>query len=259
MKKILLISLGLIAGSASAQSVFNVPVQPPEMRAGYGLEGKGMHTAVPYGRPGVDCVVNPVSMSYSYVETKVTKLVAGQVFTIPVNVLFDFDGDQLSASGNDDLRDFFDAVVEGGAEELLIIGHTDSKGSHEYNLELGLRRAGAVATALVGFGFDADAIEIGSAGETEPKVPNAFPDGSDDPDGRQTNRRVDIEVVKVVDQEITNTEVVRHEKNPQIFHRLASNNTVACGDGNQPTIAVPVGGSRGLTQEGGIVITTVPR
>jgi len=257
MKNIILIALSLVAGSASAQ--FNVPVQPPEMRTGYGLEGKGLHTAVPYGQPGVDCIINPVSMSFSYVEVTETTLTAGQVFSIPVTVLFDFDGDIVRPTGTDDLLSFYDAIVEGGAEEILIVGHTDSRGTEEYNLDLGLRRAGAVALALVAFGFDPLEIEIDSAGEGFPKVPNAFPDGSDDPEGRQTNRRVDIEILRVQEQEVISTEVVRRVKNPQIFHRLASNNSVACGGGFTPTIAIPVGGSLGLTPSGGIVITTVPR
>jgi outer membrane protein OmpA-like peptidoglycan-associated protein len=258
MKKILLIAL-LLTGSASAQQIFNVPVQPPEMRPGYGLENKGLHTAVPYGREGVDCVVNPVSMSYSYTEVETVELVAGQVFTIPVNVLFDFDKDFVRPEGLVDLSNFYSAITEGGAEEILIIGHTDSRGTDEYNLDLGLRRAGAVALVLAGFGFDDANIEIDSAGESFPVADNSNSDGSDNPEGRQLNRRVDVEIVRVAEKEVVNTEVVRRAKNPQIFHRLASNHSVACSGGVTPNVAIPVGGNTGLTPDGGIVITTVPR
>jgi outer membrane protein OmpA-like peptidoglycan-associated protein len=257
MKKILVIAAFLIAGSASAQSIF--PHQPVDPTPGYGLEGQGLNMARPWGREGVDCVVNPVSMSFSYNEVEKVELVAGQVFTIPVNVLFDFDGDVVRPEGLDDLRGFFNAITEGGAEEILIVGHTDSKGTDEYNLDLGLRRAGAVAGALAMLGFDPDSMEIDSAGESLPKVPNTLPDGSDDPDGRQVNRRVDIEIVKVQEQEVVTTEVVRRAKNPQIFHRLSSNGTVGCAGGVQSDVVVPVGGNIGLTPNGGVVITTVPR
>lgn len=257
MKKILLITALLFAGSASAQ-VFNVPVEP---YPGYGLEHKGLHSAVPYGREGVDCVVNPVSLSYAYTEVTTTELVAGQVFTIPVNVLFDFDGDFVRTEGLAELGNFYDALTQGGAEEVLVVGHTDAKGTDEYNLDLGLRRAGAVAAVLVGLGFGSDNIEIDSAGESVPVAPNANPDGSDNPEGRQSNRRVDIEIVRVVEKEVVNTEVVRRAKNPQIFHRLASNNSVACAGGVTPRFAIPVSGSDDsrLSPAGGIVITTVPR
>jgi outer membrane protein OmpA-like peptidoglycan-associated protein len=267
MNKILVIAALLIAGSASAQSIF--PNQPVDPRPGYGLNGEGITMARPWGREGVDCVVNPVSMTYSYVEVEKVELVAGQVFTIPVNVLFDFDKDFVRSEGVGDLGGFYTALTEGGAQEILIVGHTDARcnnskcdvredGTTEYNYELGLRRAGAVAAVLVGLGYDYDSIEIASAGESAPVAPNAI-DGVDNPDGRQLNRRVDIEIVSVREQEVLTTEVVRREKNPQIFHRLSSNGTVGCAGGVQLGVGIPVGGNTGLAPNGGVVITTVPR
>lgn len=267
MKKILLITALLFAGSASAQIFnpnqgsgydFKVPVQPPEMRTGYGLEGKGLHTAVPYGQEGVDCVVNPVSMTFAYMDVETVELVAGQVFTIPVTVLFDFDGDVVRPKGLGALGNFYTVLTEGGAEEILIVGHTDSKGTEEYNLGLGLRRAGAVALVLGSLGFEN--IEIDSAGESLPVAPNTTfgtsTEAIDNPEGRQLNRRVDIEIIRVEEQEVITTSVVRRVKNPQIFHRLASNNTVACVGGMTPRFAIPVSGS---DNSRGIVIMTVPR
>lgn len=256
MNKILLIALLAMAGSASAQSIFpNQPVDPYE---GMGMEGKGLNMARPWGREGVDCVVNPVSMSYSYVEVETVELVAGQVFTIPVNVLFDFDQDFIRSEGLAGLGDFYDALTQGGAEEILVVGHTDAKGTEEYNLDLGLRRAGAVAAVLVGLGFGPENIEIDSAGESVPVAPNDI-DGVDNPEGRQRNRRVDIEIVRVKETEVVNTEVVRRAKNPQIFQRLGSNGVVGCAGGVQQGIGIVTGGNTGITPDGGIVITTVPR
>ena len=259
MKKILIIALLAFAGSASAQSVF--PSQPVDPYEGMGMEGKGLNMARPWGREGVDCVVNPVSMSYSYVEVETVELVAGQVFTIPVNVLFDFDGDFVRSEGLSGLGEFYRALTEGGAEEILVVGHTDAKGTDDYNLDLGLRRAGAVAAVLVGLGFGSDNIEIASAGESTPVAPNENSDGSDNPEGRQSNRRVDIEIVRVVEKEVVNTEVVRRAKNPQIFQRLSSNGVVGCAGGVTPVYTLPINGgdSTRFTPAGGIVITTVPR
>jgi len=255
MKNILLLLSCLIVGSVSAQSVFDTPVEP---YPGYGLEGKGLHYAKPYGRPSVDCIVNPVSMTYAFTDIEVTELVAGQVFTIPVNVLFDFDGDIIRPDGVSDLEVFHTALVEGDVEELLIVGHTDSEGTDEYNLDLGLRRAGAVATILAVLGFDVDLMEIDSAGESLPKVSNTHPDGSDDPVGRQINRRVDVEILRVREQKVTSTKVIQVEKNPQIFHRLSANKSILCGnDGSvQPSVVIPIGNNVGLIGRG---VITVPR
>ena len=270
MNKILLIAVLAFAGSASAQ-IFNpnqepdykfvVPVQPPEMRTGYGLEGKGLHTAVPYGQEGIDCVVNPVSMTFSYNDVETIELVAGQVFTIPVNVLFDFDGDIVLPRGSDDLLGFYSAITAGGAEEIQIVGHTDARGTEKYNLGVGLRRAGAVALVLAGLGFDPENIQIESAGELLPVAPNTNSDDSDNPEGRQLNRRVEIEILRVEEQEVITTNVVRRVKNPQIFHRLASNNEVACVGGVTPRFGIWLNGNEDsrLTPSGGIVIMTVPR
>lgn len=256
--------LGLIVGSASAQEVFNpvmdfeVPVQPPEMRPGYALEGKGLHSAVPRGQQGTDCVINPVSLRTAFTEVKTTELVAGQIIEIPVNVLFDFDGDFVRPEGLDALTEFYDALVSNDVESIKIVGHTDSKGTDEYNLDLGFRRAAAVASALVAAGFDASAIEIDSAGESQPKVPNTLEDGTDDPVGRQTNRRVDVEITKVYDQEVEVAEIVEVRKNPQIFHVLGSNNSVTCmGTPPGTGIGIPVGGQ--AISNGGVVITVPPR
>jgi len=122
-------------------------------------------------------------------------------------------------------------------------------------LGLGLRRAGAVALVLAGLGFDPENIQIETAGESLPVALNENSDGSDNPEGRQLNRRVDIEIVRVEEQEVITTNVVRRAKNPQIFHRLAANNEVACVGGVNSRIGIPLSGN----DDSGIVIMTVPR
>ncbi len=259
---ILIVLLGLVATSASAQifnpnqegrRTFDVPVQPPEMRPGYALEGKGLHSAVPSGQPGVDCIVNPVSPTIAFIEVIKTKLVAGTIVEIPVNILFDFDGDVVRPKGREALLGFYEALVANGVETITVTGHTDSKGTDEYNFALGLRRSAAVSLALIAAGFNAGNLEIASAGESQPKVPNELTDGTDDPIGRQSNRRVDILIVSVYEQEIEFAQVVETKKNPQIFHVLGSGNSVVCHGGIQPTIGISVGGNT-IRNNGGIVI-----
>ena len=70
----------------------------------------------------------------------------------------------------------------------------DSKGAAAYNLTLSQNRARAVQMWFVKIGgLPANqAFTLTGYGAARPKVPNAKPDGSDDPDGRQSNRRVEI-------------------------------------------------------------------
>jgi len=70
--------------------------------------------------------------------------------------------------------------------KVLIEGHTDSRGSEEYNQELSERRASAVAAALESKGIPANQVQISGRGKGYPVASN------DTPEGRQQNRRVEI-------------------------------------------------------------------
>ena len=73
---------------------------------------------------------------------------------------------------------------------VSVEGHTDSRGSDTYNQALSERRAEAVAGYLIGQGVDAGRLDTVGMGESDPVESNENADGSDNPEGRQTNRRV---------------------------------------------------------------------
>jgi len=75
----------------------------------------------------------------------------------------------------------------------MVEGHTDAKGTDVYNLGLSNRRARSVRDWFVKQGAvtPRDITTVG-LGEGDPVAPNERPDGSDDPEGRQRNRRVEI-------------------------------------------------------------------
>ena len=72
-----------------------------------------------------------------------------------------------------------------------IQGHTDSKGTEEYNMKLGERRAESVKTYLGTQGISADRVATKSFGESDPVADNTI-NGKDNPAGRALNRRVVI-------------------------------------------------------------------
>lgn len=77
-----------------------------------------------------------------------------------------------------------------------IQGHTDSKGTDEYNEKLSLRRANEVKTFLVKKKAIAEnRIVVKTFGEKMPAVPNELPNGEDDPEGRARNRRVEFKLI----------------------------------------------------------------
>jgi outer membrane protein OmpA-like peptidoglycan-associated protein len=112
---------------------------------------------------------------------------------LPADILFDFDKSDIRASAADALKQVAGILRERAKGRVVIEGHTDSKGNHPYNQGLSERRAGSVEKWLVdreGLGQMKFAVQ--GFAETRPVAPNTKPDGSDDPEGRQKNRRVEI-------------------------------------------------------------------
>ena len=77
---------------------------------------------------------------------------------------------------------------------VLIEGYADAVGSESFNLRLSRARAEAVRDYLVASGIAADRLRVVGRGEVEPLAPNARDDGSDNPEGRAVNRRVELSV-----------------------------------------------------------------
>jgi len=117
--------------------------------------------------------------------------------TLPADVLFDFDKAELRADALDPLRELAGIIRAKARGSITIHGHTDALGSDAYNQKLSERRANAVKTWLVSReGVAAKSLVASGFGAKNPVAANRKPDGSDDPDGRQLNRRVTIVLKK---------------------------------------------------------------
>lgn len=114
------------------------------------------------------------------------------VIALPGDVLFDFDKFDIRADARPVLDQLVTVLVNYASPKVEISGHTDSKGSDEYNQVLSENRAESVRTYLAEHGVEPDDLTIIGKGESEPISPNEKADGSDDPDGRQANRRVEF-------------------------------------------------------------------
>jgi outer membrane protein OmpA-like peptidoglycan-associated protein len=115
--------------------------------------------------------------------------------TLASDILFDFGQSTIRSDAEPALARVALIIRKNGAAAARIEGFTDSIGTADANLRLSIARAGAVrrwlvevekrpAAGLVAQGF----------GATRFAAPNANRDGSDDPAGRQRNRRVEIVV-----------------------------------------------------------------
>ena len=124
----------------------------------------------------------------------------GYVLTLSGDVLFDFDKTDIKPQAVEILSKLAAALEKLGSCKVTITGYTDAIGSEEYNLDLSRRRAGAVKNWLVDNGkmrmFEFTVI---GRGEENPVTPNTNIDGSDNPQGRARNRRVEIQIARLMD------------------------------------------------------------
>jgi outer membrane protein OmpA-like peptidoglycan-associated protein len=112
-------------------------------------------------------------------------------------VLFDFDKAEIRPAAADTLAKVAVVIRSQSGSKVRVYGYTDSKGTSAYNLELSQRRAQSVVRWLQDREkLAATPFEVRGLGAANPVAPNSKPDGSDDPKGRQRNRRVEITVQK---------------------------------------------------------------
>lgn len=111
------------------------------------------------------------------------------------DILFDFDKSSIRPDADTSLQAVANILQRYKGKTIRIVGHTDSKGSDEYNSALSRKRADAVK-AWFSSRKDLDGLIFFASGrgKLDPVAPNTLPDGSDNPTGRQKNRRVELEI-----------------------------------------------------------------
>lgn len=116
---------------------------------------------------------------------------------LSADVLFDFDSTQIKPEAAPSLAKVATVLQSFPDAQVDIDGYTDSKGSDEYNQALSEKRAAAVEQWLAAYGgLDTAYVHARGFGKSNPVAPNTNPDGTDNPEGRAQNRRVEIVVAK---------------------------------------------------------------
>lgn len=107
-------------------------------------------------------------------------------------VEFEFNSDTLTTASMPILDRAAETLRAHRGVPVEVAGHTDSKGSFTYNLNLSTLRAKAVKEYLVSKGVSAHRLSFKGYGESDPIADNQNADGSDNPEGRARNRRVEL-------------------------------------------------------------------
>ncbi|BCN93600.1 peptidoglycan-associated lipoprotein [Thiomicrorhabdus immobilis] len=104
----------------------------------------------------------------------------------PPIIYFKYDQYDLDDKATDIVRYHADILMANPKQKVVLKGHTDERGTPEYNLALGEKRAQAVAQAMMLFGVQQERIEVVSFGEEQPE------DVQSNEIAWQKNRRVEI-------------------------------------------------------------------
>ncbi|OEU53018.1 MAG: hypothetical protein BA861_11065 [Desulfobacterales bacterium S3730MH5] len=157
---------------------------------------------IDYSMVSIIGVIKEIETQSAAVETAIKDLGAKETeaeiqIELSGDVLFDFDKWDIRSDAEAMLKKVGDIVNAYKSPQVIIAGHTDSKGSEAYNQRLSEKRAESVKKWLSeNAGISVDTMETIGYGEMRPMAPNANSDGSDNPEGRQRNRRVEIVIKK---------------------------------------------------------------
>jgi outer membrane protein OmpA-like peptidoglycan-associated protein len=119
---------------------------------------------------------------------RVERVGEGIQVTFESGLLYDFDSDAVKSEARDNLTELVRSLEKYPDSDLLILGHTDSVGTGEYNKQLSVRRADAAAEYLISQGVRRSRVGTGGLGEEEPVASN------DTEAGRRQNRRVEVAI-----------------------------------------------------------------
>jgi outer membrane protein OmpA-like peptidoglycan-associated protein len=101
-------------------------------------------------------------------------------------VLFAYDRFDLNAIATSNLDKLRDILLKYPETNIIVIGHTDSRGTKEYNQTLSEKRANSVVTYTSQNGIDGNRLTAIGKGETDPIATN------DTEEGNASNRRVEF-------------------------------------------------------------------
>jgi outer membrane protein OmpA-like peptidoglycan-associated protein len=146
------------------------------------LEIRGLASAVSGKAEALAAALKDLGAQSTATEVKIE---------LAADVLFDFDKAVLRPAADASLQKIATALASTPQASITIEGHSDGVGRADYNQRLSERRAAAVETWLRSHGVTGTMTSRGW-GASKPLLPNTNPDGSDNPDNRQKNRRVEI-------------------------------------------------------------------
>jgi peptidoglycan-associated lipoprotein len=124
------------------------------------------------------------------------KIEINKVFRLE-NIYFEFDSTRITSIAAKELDKLVQLLLDNPEIRIEMGSHTDSVGSNSYNYELSKGRAESTVRYLVDNGISQDRLTARGYGEEVPIARNTNPNGTDNPKGRDRNRRTEFKILGI--------------------------------------------------------------
>jgi len=146
---------------------------------------------------------NKIARTENNTNSKEKTLVNSNKAGVISNILFLFDDYKLSKESELEVQNLIAIMKENPSIEIEVLGFTDSEGKDGYNNRLSKKRAKNIRDKLIDAGISSGRVAFKGMGKSSPIAINENPDGSDNPEGRAFNRRVEFCLIKCDNKNIT--------------------------------------------------------
>ena len=128
-------------------------------------------------------------LAQSLKDAEIQRVEEGIAIIFDSGLLFGFDSSVIQSNARENLTQLAASLDQYPDSDILIVGHTDSSGSEDYNMDLSNRRSDSAKSYLVSQGVPTTRIQTQGRGELEPIADNNLEAG------RDQNRRVEIAII----------------------------------------------------------------
>jgi outer membrane protein OmpA-like peptidoglycan-associated protein/tetratricopeptide (TPR) repeat protein len=156
-------------------------------RQPYSTRGKGIDPTT------LNQLVTNVTLDTTLV---LERLALNKIFVLE-NIYYDLDSANIRPDAARELDKLVQILIDNPEIKIELSSHTDSIASVEYNLNLSQRRAQSAVNYIIQRGIAPDRLEAKGYGEMRPIARNTNPDGTDNPQGRQRNRRTEFKILEI--------------------------------------------------------------
>jgi peptidoglycan-associated lipoprotein len=124
------------------------------------------------------------------------KIELNKIFVLE-NIYYNFARAEIREDAAKELDKLVQLLTDNPEIKIELGSHTDSIDTESYNLELSQRRAESAVRYIVQHGIAPDRLVAKGYGESKPIARNTNPDGTDNPVGRQKNRRTEFKILEI--------------------------------------------------------------